>query len=303
MNAATGVAVVVPVHDHATLLDGLLASLAPEVAAVGAEVVVVDDGSTDDSGAVAARHGATVVRLGTSGGPYVARNVGWRRTTADVVAFTDARCRARPGWLAGLVDALSTDPGLAVVGGDTHTLPGAGPAARFAHHRQALLAAPALAHQFLPYLPTCNVATRRDVLESLDGFTEVRSGGDVDLSWRAQLAGLGGVARAAGADMDWVPRRTLSALVRQYRRYGDAWPRTAARFLEHGFRPHVPPDIPRWRLAAVHLRRLVREVPGDDGPTLAAIGRLCWFSYWDAYHRSYREVLATGVPLPPPGAS
>ena len=77
---------------------------------------MVDDASTDDSAARAEQSGATVLRLATQGGPYAARNEGWRRSTAPVIVFTDVRNRAEAGWLSGLVSPLD-DPRVAVAGG------------------------------------------------------------------------------------------------------------------------------------------------------------------------------------------
>ena len=62
----------------------------------------MDDASTDATAALATTAGARVIRLPHPGGPYEARNAGWRAAEADVVVFTDVRNRAEPGWLASL---------------------------------------------------------------------------------------------------------------------------------------------------------------------------------------------------------
>lgn len=287
----TKVAVILPVHNHAALLEPCLASIVPQAAALDATVVVVDDGSTDDTAERARRLGADVLRHDQPHGPYAARNLGWRSTDAQVLVFTDVRCRARPGWLEHLVAALEATPTSAIVGGDTHTLPGPGPARAFAHRRQALLAQPALEGQFLPYLPTCNLATRRDVLEAVGGFTEIHSGGDVDFSWRVQLAGWGDVTYAPEADMDWEPRATVREIVGQYRKYGAAWPPQAQRFGSQGFVP-MPPGRSLVRVAASQLRGLVADVRRHRGRELATdvVERACWFAYRNAYRRTWREM-------------
>ena len=285
--------VVIPVHNHADLLTGCLDSIVPQADALDAEVLVVDDGSTDDTAAVAAERGARVLRRPEPGGPYTARNEGWRASDASLVAFTDARCRARPGWLAALRDAMD-DSAVAIAGGDTHTLPGPGPAARFAHRRQALLAAPALAHDFLPYLPTCNLVTRRSTLERVERFTEIFSGGDVDFSWRVQLAGLGQVTFAPGADMDWQPRANVREVVRQYWKYGQAWTDQTPRFVEHGFEPdHVPRGA--GRVVVRQAQQFLRSVREGVDPASAAVESLCWSAYRIAYRRASLRA-ARGAP-------
>lgn len=83
-----GVAVVLPAHDAAATLPAALRSLQQQTLAP-AEVVVVDDGSKDDTAAVAGRHGARVLRQ-PQRGPGAARNAGIRATAAPLVAFLDA---------------------------------------------------------------------------------------------------------------------------------------------------------------------------------------------------------------------
>lgn len=104
------VAVVIPARDAAATLPATLAALAaPTLPA--AEVVVVDDGSTDATAALAAAHPAVTRVVATVGrGPGPARNAGVAATTAPLLAFTDADCAPDPGWLAAGVAALARAP-------------------------------------------------------------------------------------------------------------------------------------------------------------------------------------------------
>ena len=84
-------AVVVPVRDGGADLSRCLAALGRALEGLDAEVVVVDDGSSDDSAERARMAGARVLRSGGSGlGPAEARNVGVRAVEAPVVLFVDA---------------------------------------------------------------------------------------------------------------------------------------------------------------------------------------------------------------------
>jgi GT2 family glycosyltransferase len=67
------------------------------------DVLVVDNGSSDDTGAVAQRWQARYVRHDRSIGVNGARNAGIRATTAPLVAFLDDDVYAPPGWLAALL--------------------------------------------------------------------------------------------------------------------------------------------------------------------------------------------------------
>ncbi|HEY8584755.1 MAG TPA: glycosyltransferase, partial [Capillimicrobium sp.] len=65
------------------------------------EALVLDDGSTDDSVAVARRHGARVVELG-SVGLGVARNAAIDHARGEIIAYLDGDAAATPGWAARL---------------------------------------------------------------------------------------------------------------------------------------------------------------------------------------------------------
>lgn len=88
-----GVAVVIPAFNAAETLGAALASIAGQ-RIQPAEVVVVDDGSQDETVAIARRWAAIlpvrVVEMASNAGPGQARNEGVRNTTAPMIAFLDA---------------------------------------------------------------------------------------------------------------------------------------------------------------------------------------------------------------------
>jgi hypothetical protein len=100
--APADVTVVVPVKDRVHLLGATLDSIAAQVPPP-AEVIVVDDGSADGSGELAAEHGATVIRHEVGQGPGLARNAGLAQATTTWVAFVDSDDLWLPGHLAGLL--------------------------------------------------------------------------------------------------------------------------------------------------------------------------------------------------------
>lgn len=79
------------------------------------QVIVVDDGSTDDTSEVGREHGATVIRHEVNQGLAAARNTGVRAATAPVVAFLDDDCEPAPEWARELLAAY--EPGAVGVGG------------------------------------------------------------------------------------------------------------------------------------------------------------------------------------------
>ncbi len=105
--------VIIPAYNAARTLPATLAALrAQTIPTARLEVIVVDDGSTDATAAVAAAAGVRVLR-GPNRGAAAARNWGAAVARADIVLFTDADCVPAPGWVAAML-APFRDP--AVVG-------------------------------------------------------------------------------------------------------------------------------------------------------------------------------------------
>lgn len=122
--------VVIPARDEATTLPRLLGSLA--AARPGAhEVIVVDDGSTDATAAVAAAHGATVLTAGEPPAGWVGKPWACHRgagvATGTHLLFLDADTWLAPDALARLVAEHAAGRGTAGPGHEPGTEPQAGP--------------------------------------------------------------------------------------------------------------------------------------------------------------------------------
>jgi glycosyltransferase involved in cell wall biosynthesis len=108
------ISVILPVHDRADVLRRAIESvLAQELREF--ELVVVDDGSQDDSVSVAKSFGdprINVIELGENRGGNVARNAGIRAASAPLIAFLDSDDRYLPNKLACVVDEFERRPKL-----------------------------------------------------------------------------------------------------------------------------------------------------------------------------------------------
>ncbi len=186
------------------------------------EILLMDDGSTQDIAAIA-KSFPTVryVRL-PHGGLSVARNEGAALATGEIVAYTDDDCLVDEDWLTHLAVAFE-DPSCVAAGG-----PNIPPPPRNSTEATVAAAPGAPAHVLLndsdaEHLPGCNLAIRKDLLQSIGGFrSQYRvAGDDVDICWR--LRETGGRLRFAPAAMVWHHRRyRIKAYLRQQQGYGRA---------------------------------------------------------------------------------
>ena len=101
------VSVIVPMYNaERTLvacLDGLAAQDHPRA---DYEVLLVDNGSTDSSAAIARRYPGITLLSEPRPGAYAARNLGLRQARGELIAFTDPDCVPEPSWIREIAAAL-----------------------------------------------------------------------------------------------------------------------------------------------------------------------------------------------------
>jgi cellulose synthase/poly-beta-1,6-N-acetylglucosamine synthase-like glycosyltransferase len=118
------VSVIIPVHNEGRRMGGLLRSLREQD--YPAEIIFVDDRSTDDSPAMLAqfvreapgRSGCRVITLRENPGPnhkQYALGRGIAEAKGDYFLFTDGDCEVSPGWIRAMVHRMAPDTG-AVIG-------------------------------------------------------------------------------------------------------------------------------------------------------------------------------------------
>ncbi len=166
--------VIVPCYNAAWSLDRCLEALTRSTRPP-LEILVVDDGSTDDSAAIAQRHPVTLIRNGVNRGAAFARNEGARRGRGDVLVFLDADVVVRPDTLARITSALEADgadTACAIYARDT-PLSGIGPrlGTLFDHYYYHAWPATEPRRRISCFLAYCG-AVRRDVFVAAGGFDE-----------------------------------------------------------------------------------------------------------------------------------
>ena len=216
------VSVIVASYNAARTLKSCLESLArlnyPDY-----EVILVDDGSVDNTPKVVSEFPKTnCLRHERNLGLSSARNTGIAAAKGEIIAFTDADCRADEDWLYYLVGDLLKGE-FAAMGGPNLLPPEDSPVAT------AVMASPGgPAHVMLDdreaeHIPGCNMAFFKEALLEIGGFDPVfrTAGDDVDVCWRLQQAGYKiGFSPAAFV---WHYRRSnAGAYLKQQRGYGEA---------------------------------------------------------------------------------
>ncbi len=123
--------VIIPVHNGGQAFAACLAALGQARAACAdlaqTEVIVVDDGSTDGSPALARSAGARVLALPVPGGhgPAAARNAGARAAGGDFLFFVDADVALHADALRLAAQAFQADPSLEACFGSYDDAPAA----------------------------------------------------------------------------------------------------------------------------------------------------------------------------------
>ncbi len=178
----------IPVYNVSSTLGEVLAACAAQTRPAD-RILVIDDGSTDDSAELARQAGAEVSSHGTNRGLGAARNTALEACDTNILAGLDADVVPAPDYLRRIEQALADDSAVAVCGNLTErhmwTLPDRW---RSVHMAQHLGDDDIVNPRFLFGATT---AGRADALRAVGGWDArlTRNGEDVDLSSRLRDAG------------------------------------------------------------------------------------------------------------------
>jgi glycosyltransferase involved in cell wall biosynthesis len=289
------ISVIVPTRNRSALLARLLDSLG-RLYYPSWEVLVVDDGSTDDTAAVANRYRDKGLPLTYLYQPWrkmgAARNLGLQHARGEIAAFTDDDCMVDPGWLDAIAEGFLRHPEAAGVQGKTVTDHAA--MTPFTRQVEQLDGGQ-------PYR-TCNIAYPVALVQSLGGFdTRLIRGEDVVMGQRALERGPivfapDAVVIHPPRPKEWANRRAWRVLLeselhfkRTYPQYGPARsPTLSVQKAEHVLSRWLLLPIRRyWRWHWSYFKReprdYLRHVP------LIVREKLALFILLPFFFRQWRE--------------
>ena len=214
------ISVVVCTHNGSRTLreccEGLLTLEYPDF-----EVIVVDDGSSDDTAAIAGDFPFRLISTEHRGLSH-ARNTGLAAATGEIVAYTDDDAYPDPDWLSYLAETFSRTDHVGV-GGPNISPPDDGPIAQCISNAPGNPSQVLITDEEAEHIPGCNMAFRKSALDAIGGFDSAfrTAGDDVDVCWR--LHERGWTLGFSPAAIVWHHRRaSVWTYLRQQRGYGRA---------------------------------------------------------------------------------
>jgi len=193
-SGAPFVSVIIPVRNRPEDMKDCLTSLLNlNYPKEKLEIIVVDDGSTDETVNVVKLFGVRVVLNEESKGPAFSRNLGEKSAQGEILAFLDSDCTVHPDWLQEIIPFLKLT-GIGAVGGFVASFFRESLIDRYEEAfsslnlgRRIIFDADSSSNF---YVPSCNLFVKRDVFREIGGFKPgMHLGEDVDLSWRIRGKG------------------------------------------------------------------------------------------------------------------
>ena len=184
------ISIIIPAYNEAKYIGRCLASIIENRDESLHEIIVVDNASTDDTAAVAARFSGVRVVYESKKGVTRAREAGFTASSGDIIAYLDADTRMPKGWLVRVVQEFSSDTQLVGLSGPYRFYDVTALSRLVAALYWFCLALPG--YFFLGYMVVGgNFAARRSALEGIGGFDKNIPfyGDDTDIARRLSKVG------------------------------------------------------------------------------------------------------------------
>lgn len=185
------VSVIVPTYNHGHFISAAIQGVLSQTR-TDAEIVIVDDGSTDDTGSVVRSFGERVKYIRQeNAGVCAARNRGVAETSGDLIAFLDADDIWEPTKLEKQAAVFASDPGIGLVHCGIREFDSAtGDAiAEYLDGGEGWVAEElALWERPVILGPGGSIMVRRDVFEEVGGFdVRLKNGEDWEFCFRVAM--------------------------------------------------------------------------------------------------------------------
>lgn len=170
--------IVVPARDEARCIGSVIALARENLAACSYEIIVVNDGSKDDTGQIAEAAGATVVFNARSRGKGYAMKVGAEKITGDIIVFIDGDGAHDPVDISAVVAPILGGRASLVIG--SRALPGSRvpspPLVRRLASNLASFAATLIVSFILPFATLFRVPVRWiRITDATSGFRAIKA--------------------------------------------------------------------------------------------------------------------------------
>lgn len=231
-NSQVPISVIVPVFNAQETLEKCLSALAAS-ATKWTEIIIVDNGSSDNSFAISEKFRRShnnlkvVLLLEKAQGPSAARNAGAKIAKGEWLVFTDADCIVSPSWISDYLVHFSR-AAVGAVAGCIQPYP----PSNAVQKAISLFTLPSNTKETLHtgsnlregFYPTANLAVRKDTFHAVGGFNEnLRYGEDHELCHKIYLAGYR-IKAIETAVVEHIHRSTLKGLLKQAFGFGSSHP-------------------------------------------------------------------------------
>jgi glycosyltransferase involved in cell wall biosynthesis len=187
---AMSVSIIIPTFNGASRIGNCLDALLKQTVGREAEILVVNDGSTDNTAQVVDRYSGIRLITQSNAGPAAARNRGVLEARGTIVLFTDDDCVPMPEWLAAMITPFK-DPNVVGVKGVYRT-----------HQRRLVARFVQIEYEdkyrlmsdvpHIDFIDTYSAGFRRDRFLEMNGYDTsfpVAGAEDVELSYRMSARG------------------------------------------------------------------------------------------------------------------
>jgi len=184
------ISVIIPAFNAAKIIHNTLSALKKQSYPKDLfEIIVVDDGSRDNTAEVAQKMSAIVLTQSNQGAG-VARNLGAKRAKGEIILFTDSDCEPQEDWIESMVDPFQNHEIVGAKGfykTKQHEF-----SARFAQVEYEIKCNMLKKEHYIDFIDTYSAAYRRDIFLEAGGFDAVyttASGEDSELSYKLSIKG------------------------------------------------------------------------------------------------------------------